>query len=566
MLPLIAAWLTCLCGRVCASAPLSSGDTIPLQAQQTATRVVELTWTPSGTATLYRRYPDESDPVTIGTTSSGIWIDHHARGVCGDTVYYSLSQGVEEGYAAVFVSDLDPTSPAQWGVVTVDSESQRITLSWAPSVDTDIMGYLVCEGTPSIAIDTVFGRANTTYTYTLDSSDVVHLFRICAFDSCRKASALTSVCNNMVAILSAQPCSREVTASWNQYHNMPGEVGGYNLYVAEDDAPFANAGSVAPDISDFVFQVSESCSTVRFYVEAFSTDASLVAASNIVTYTFGTFERPQYLYLRKVTVSDDGKAVVVVGQTDPDYPTADYRVYRSVSGGAWSVVGHTTPDINGALRWTDATAHAADTRYTYCFGVTDACGRNEMRSQSGSTILPLLTESGGNVTIEWNPFEAWSGTTTYLLLTRDAGSDVWQPLSSSASTTYTDQEGNGQRYYKVQAFEGFNSQYDNGDSLQSATVYRRTLLSVWVPSAFTPSESTNNTFRPIFSDPLVEGYSLFVYNRQGLLLFSSVDPTESWDGTFRGRQMPNGAYTYMIKYLQTDGTVQTQVGTVTIIQ
>jgi gliding motility-associated-like protein len=90
-------------------------------------------------------------------------------------------------------------------------------------------------------------------------------------------------------------------------------------------------------------------------------------------------------------------------------------------------------------------------------------------------------------------------------------------------------------------------------------VYRRFRL----PNAFTPNgDGRNDVFR---IPPGVEvGLIRFqVYNRNGLLVFSTVDAGGGWDGTFGGVRQPAGAYVWAIEYVdlhtgkrvQVDGTV-----------
>lgn len=92
------------------------------------------------------------------------------------------------------------------------------------------------------------------------------------------------------------------------------------------------------------------------------------------------------------------------------------------------------------------------------------------------------------------------------------------------------------------------------------------LFSVWIPTAFTPNLSTNNTFAPITANEL-EYYTIFIYNRQGLLVFSSTDVNIAWDGTHKGVVCPQGAYTYICRYRR-PGTsdVVVRTGTVTLIR
>ena len=543
-------------------------DPISLQAHQIAGRTVQLEWDAgTGTTDIYRRYPDENQLSLIGSTSSNTWTDRHNRSVCNDTVYYVVRRGGDEGSAAINISDNEPTAPAQWGVVTVDQALQHIKLEWIASQDTDIMGYLVLEGTPSFVIDTVYGRTNTSYTYTQDSCMQVREFRIYAFDSCRKASALTEQCNNMVLHLESEPCSRTLTARWNTYNNMPSGLGRYELWVSQDDAAFVLAGQ-QNNISDtsIDFTITEECQQVKAYVKAVSADGTLEALSNIKQEVLATSQRPSILYLRKVSVSDDGKNVTVVGQTDTSWAGHQYTVYRSVGGGAANVAGFCTASATGGLVWTDRGVNL-DEKHTYFFGITDGCGRNEMRSQKGSTILVELVTEGNSTNLQWNAYEGWQGTTTYGVLTCRGESNLWQ-LEGTTTNNWMPNVSDGAGglcRYKVAAFEGPDSQYGHSDSLQSTVAVYNPHTDIWMPNAITPLENSNNAVCPVSVYITPDQYSFSIYNRMGLCIFSSTTPGQSWDGTYNGHHVPEGAYTYIINYLQSDGSRQQKTGTILII-
>lgn len=67
---------------------------------------------------------------------------------------------------------------------------------------------------------------------------------------------------------------------------------------------------------------------------------------------------------------------------------------------------------------------------------------------------------------------------------------------------------------------------------------------VFAPNAFTPNrDNTNDEFRVLVTEacePLE--YRLRVFDRYGRLVFESINPTESWDGSYNGRQLKEGVY------------------------
>ncbi len=550
-------------------------DSIPMQAHQIAARTVELSWnSPPGLETsVYRSYPDENTLILVAVTTDSFYIDHLDRAVCDDTVRYGITKTIGSndypGFAAVNVTDDEPTAVASWGVVTVDDETQQLLLQWNPSPDTDIMGYLVCEGTPSMAIDTVFGRTNTQYRPSQFAADEVHLFRICAFDSCRQASALTDACNNMVLRLQTVPCDLTVTASWNEYLNMPVGVDHYEVWISENDSPFREAARVAGNGSCTVtFTIASNTVTLRAYVKAVG--SQYYAVSNKVEWIFSSAERPKYLYMRKVSVNDEGTEVSITGQTDPQFQSNDYRIYRSVDGAEASIVAHCQPDPTGLLTWQDNTANPKESTISYFFGVIDGCGRNEIRSQSGTTLLPQVVEQGEDLLISWNPYDGWEGTTSYEVLKAPIGSTGWVSLGTTAATSFIYlsylSDSDGPMQFKIVASEGNDSQWQHSDTLQSFSSQFAKQIVAWLPNAFTPTEASNNRFGPQFVYMNPDGYSFLIYNREGLLLFQTEDPAAVWDGRYKGALMPSGVYVYKINYRQTNGTDQQIVGTVLLIQ
>lgn len=68
---------------------------------------------------------------------------------------------------------------------------------------------------------------------------------------------------------------------------------------------------------------------------------------------------------------------------------------------------------------------------------------------------------------------------------------------------------------------------------------------VWAPNAFTPEESTNNTFAVKMND--VQRYHILIYDRRGQIVFESFDQEKAWDGNGQnGQKCPVGVYTYII--------------------
>jgi gliding motility-associated-like protein len=88
----------------------------------------------------------------------------------------------------------------------------------------------------------------------------------------------------------------------------------------------------------------------------------------------------------------------------------------------------------------------------------------------------------------------------------------------------------------------------------------------YVPNAFTPNEDEfNSYFNPVF-DCIISSYELKIYNRWGEVIFESTDPEYRWDGTFHGRIVQDGIYTYKIIYSSNYSIAEMIVGHLCIIR
>lgn len=89
---------------------------------------------------------------------------------------------------------------------------------------------------------------------------------------------------------------------------------------------------------------------------------------------------------------------------------------------------------------------------------------------------------------------------------------------------------------------------------------------VYVPNAFTPNgDGRNDIFKPVLAGAVGE-YTFAVYNRLGILVFESNDPSAGWNGTTGGRQQPAGTYVWMCIYRLYQQPQRLQKGTVMLIR
>jgi gliding motility-associated-like protein len=88
---------------------------------------------------------------------------------------------------------------------------------------------------------------------------------------------------------------------------------------------------------------------------------------------------------------------------------------------------------------------------------------------------------------------------------------------------------------------------------------------IFVPNAFTPNNNSNNIFRPI---PVgISNIEYFrVYNRNGMLVYSTGHIGSGWDGNYNGKPQPVGGYVWMVKGTDYTGKLVAKKGTVILIR
>ena len=75
-------------------------------------------------------------------------------------------------------------------------------------------------------------------------------------------------------------------------------------------------------------------------------------------------------------------------------------------------------------------------------------------------------------------------------------------------------------------------------------------LIFYVPNTFTPDDDEfNQTFNPVFSsgfDPY--DFNMLIFDRWGEVVFETNNAEIGWDGTYHGKLVQEGTYTWKIEF------------------
>lgn len=86
-----------------------------------------------------------------------------------------------------------------------------------------------------------------------------------------------------------------------------------------------------------------------------------------------------------------------------------------------------------------------------------------------------------------------------------------------------------------------------------------------IPNAFSPqgSPGVNDEWKVSYKS--LVSFQCNIFNRSGQQLFSTSDPSQGWDGKYRGRFVPAGVYYYVIQAEGADGIHYNKAGDINII-
>ena len=92
-------------------------------------------------------------------------------------------------------------------------------------------------------------------------------------------------------------------------------------------------------------------------------------------------------------------------------------------------------------------------------------------------------------------------------------------------------------------------------------------LKLDIPNAFAPDQA--QYFRVgVHSSRYewVNKFEMYIYSRNGMQVFHTKDIKEGWDGKYKGKILPFGAYAFMVKYTDDQAKEHVVRGTVTLVR
>ncbi|MEM9981652.1 MAG: gliding motility-associated C-terminal domain-containing protein, partial [Bacteroidota bacterium] len=257
-----------------------------------------------------------------------------------------------------------------------------------------------------------------------------------------------------------------------------------------------------------------------------------------------------------VTIQDNG---VTVSWDASGYEAPDLNSYQIIQGD--TPVGQ----VENATTYTDESTLNPSSFICYQIVYVTSCGFQTLDSPTVCTIALSVEEELETLTFNWTPYiNSEEESATYILhQLNDLGEvvssiELGDILSYSLASEEEDTENQILRYrIEATTSSGFVS------ASNVVTIERPARL--FLPSAFTPNGDQLND---IFSGKgvFISEYSLEIFNKNGLKVFTSNELQEGWDGRYNQQDQPADTYLYVAEIKDVNGRTQQYQGTLQLIR
>jgi gliding motility-associated-like protein len=458
----------------------------------------------------------------------------------------------------------------------VDTSNNHILLTWNENPQPDTYGYVVYTFDQNgilYELDTVWGRANTSYSYIENLADGPFSYSVAAFDSCSttavpitfQTSAKGLINTTMTSSSVIYMCEKLADLTWSAYNGQTPI--NYKVW-AKSNGQWTILGATSDTtISVSVNQGKSYC----VYIQAnFSTGFG--AFSSPTCFTVPNPGIPAYHYFKLATIID--KKIELYDYVDASVGVSKVKFERKNSSGNFEEIG--SADVNSdVVFFVDNNVDTDKFAWEYRTKYVDSCGEDGNYANENTTVFVSGSTDEYYMinTIQWSPYIGFNGGIVEYHIFRGVDGNFDQsPIAIVPSNVlnYIDDvsqvNSNGSICYHIEAKEGLNS-YNFSETSRSNDFCIKYSPLVFVPNAFTP-DGLNPIFKPVLSNVSTSNYNFSIIDRWGQIVFETNDNAQGWDGRIAssGKQAANDVFLYVINFQDQNNIKFSKRGFVTLLK
>ncbi|MFQ5508020.1 MAG: Calx-beta domain-containing protein [Leptospirillia bacterium] len=501
---------------------------------------IDLTWTPSvsGDVIEQRIYrgtaPDSYDPAPIATfanNTTAAYADTDAALVDGNTYYYVVrawnglaESAVSNEASALPLDNLAPARPTVLAAAdTPADDGSSITLTWTPSISTNVTAQLIYRSTvsggPYNQIATLSGNADTTWDDTTTVDGMTYYYVIRASDDTNvstKSTEASSVSTDdlapavpigLVAADTPGDNGGALTLSWTVSTSL--DVTEQRIYrSAVNGGPYSLLATIGNSYTSTYTDATASTGTTFYYVVEV-TDGVNVSGYSVQAQAASVNDAAPVAPTGTSAIdapSDAGGRIIITWTPAVSPDVVEQRVYRRTSLGGYGAPVATFID-NTTTRFIDSGLFNGNT-YFYVVRAFDGAQESvnsvetsavpvddgAPNAPSGLTVVDTPADNGASLDLSWTP--SVSAGVTEQRIYRGSSPGVYDVLvaviSDNVTAAFTDSSGlsnNVPYYYTVRAWNGT---FESADEWEAVGTPQDNVVPT-APTALTAADTVPDT-------------------------------------------------------------------------
>ena len=473
---------------------------------------------------------------------------------------------------------LDNRIPLPPSATWVSVEDNNAVIHWTASNSPEVNGYLIYRREPQglMFIGQVSGAETLSFidnNFSMGGANS-ESYRVTSIDDCGNNSLFgPEVTTAQFSISGGDGCTSSITLTPEGEEMAAATLPyvGWNLFVSINGGPFELQENAGPSVEDFIYNEANDGETLCFYAEGLlQGEENRVVRTPIACQDVNITQPVRTFPLFGAGFDASGNLIHDFGW-DETAETATLVAQLTDVNGVLSTI--TLP--HNVLTGPEATASISPNDlpslepFSMSLRAEDVCANVVITNTVTPVFLTGQISQSGSNNLSWTAFANELTEDVNYSLVRRGLDGSRMVVYTGLEQSFTDEVGVidpnlAQSCYQIETTVRF------ADGSERIYLSREICLeqqpTVYLPNVFSPVANSleNRTFCPGFSRRPTGLYQLDIYDRWGGRVFTTQDPLDCWDGSWRGQAANTGVYLYVLR-MEQGGQVIEEKGDVTLL-
>ncbi len=462
------------------------------------------------------------------------------------------------------ISNRPPEVPILQTVSVVNGE---VELTWETSSSPEVVSYsvflltntgLVLVGDTPPTITSIIDTNNNPNTMSLD-------YVITAVDDCGIQSVFGDPFSSVFLSNAINSCTGEVSFQWNRHQNVQTQ----ELWGVDAGGQITLLETLSADVESFSTTLMPNSSFQGFFIRGFTNQQeNEFADSNISRASIDVSGSIDEIFFTAVETIDDN-SIALEWCWNEGADLQGYDILQSSAAGSNTFSETVFGSIPQTANQNISVNNTTEETHRFQISSTDICDRVFDSQDIASINIQVTPESESIIAIEWSNYDYADAPLINYELHEVIGNEDNVIFTGGATSFAKSGAVNGVEscYYVVATAEGVLLDGSRKNTVITSNIAcTRGLPIIRLPNAFNPY-GINSIFRPLFGNTdAINKYEMSVFSRYGEQLFFTTVMEEGWNGRSGLREMPQGAYTYLVKIDIVNGETIIKQGSVLLIR